>query len=455
MKSVFVKTLGCKVNTFDSHALENQFRDEGYLLVSRPEDADVTVINSCSVTAAAEREARYLLRRYRRENPQAYQVITGCYAQIESEGLRHMDEVDFVVPNEAKERLVPLVSERLASPGALAKGGEGRSKLPEGVQPVKQNRQTHFKSSLTFFDSPRSERTRVFLKIQDGCNGFCSYCQIPWSRGSSRSVNPDQVIVRVRKLLAAGAPEIVLTGIHIGDYGDDLGGVGQGQKRFLELLQRIFDEPGLGRLRISSLEPCELTEALISLLARNREKFCAHFHLPLQSGDDRILRLMNRRYTTEGYRQSVGMIRSHFPEARISADVIPGFPGENEGSFVRTKAFIRSCQLSSLHVFPYSKRPGTAALRMSGHVDPKVRKQRAALLRKLSLELGQEFDRRFLGGVHQVLWEHCHDSGRWEGKTRNYLQVLSPEGFPGRAGMESAVRLKGFLEQGKILGMPA
>lgn len=453
VKHVFVKTLGCKVNTFDSQALEGQFQREGYQLVGRQEDADVTVINTCSVTAAAEREARYLLRRYRRENPSAFRVVTGCYAQIDSGNIAEIEEVDFVVPNEARGRLVQLVGQQL---DALRSGHPiAEGKIPQGVTAVRDNRQSHFKSSLTFFDSPVLERSRAFLKIQDGCNGFCSYCQIPWARGASRSVPPVDVLRQLRKLLDNGVAEIVLTGIHIGDYGEDLGEEGKQQGLFLSLLEDIFAETKLRRLRISSLEPAELTEDLIRLLARHREQFCEHFHLPMQSGDDRILKKMNRSYSSEQYRESVRLIRHYFPEAQISADVIPGFPGEGDEEFASTEALIRSCQLSSLHVFPYSERPNTAALRMPDHVPPPVRKQRAARLRQLSAELAAEYARKFFGQSMTVLWEKKQASGRWEGKTRNYLQILSPENFQAEPGTESDVILKGFLEHGKILGIPA
>lgn len=451
MKNIFVKTLGCKVNTFDSHALENQFKEKGYTLVEQQEHADITVINTCSVTAVAEKEARYLLRRYKRENPESFRVVTGCYAQIDSGTLTDMDEVDFVVPNEVKGSLVQLLSERVSEG---VQSGAGQSKLPQGLKEVRDNRQQHFKSSLTLFDSPRSERTRAFLKIQDGCNGFCSYCQIPWARGASRSVNPRLVLEQVKKLAEENVPEIVLTGIHIGDYGEDLGLDGQGQALFLDLLQKIFDEPGVKRLRISSLEPAELTDGLIQVLAKNRDKFCAHFHLPLQSGDDRILKLMNRSYTSQRYFQSVEMIREHFPDAQISADVIPGFPGETDEEFDRTVEFIKKCGIASLHVFPYSKRPNTAALRMPDHVDPGLKKKRAAILRSLSGELAADYARQFFGHEAVVLWEKKHDAlNRWEGKTRNYIQVLSPEAFEGHSGLESRVSLKGFLDHNKVLAI--
>ena len=445
MKSVYVKTLGCKVNTFDSHALENQFKKSGYKLVNQAEQADITVINTCSVTSVAEKEARYLLRRFKRENPDSFRVVTGCYAQIDSATIEQMGEVDFIVPNEAKERLVPLVEARLDGKGEP-------TKFPQDLKQVKNNKQSHFKSSLTLFDSPKTERTRAFLKIQDGCNGFCSYCQIPYARGESRSVPARDVLSEAKNLVNAGVGELVLTGIHIGDYGEDAGPEGRGQALFLKLLEDLFALEGLQRLRISSLEPAELSQGLIEVLAKYADKFCDHFHLPLQSGDNRILRLMNRKYDQDRYFESVKMIREYFPKAQVSADVIPGFPGEDDSAFAETIAFIEKCKLASLHVFPYSKRPNTAAIRMPNHLDVEVIKSRAKELRGLSKRLFKDFATGFIGDSALVLWEQFdQSSGRWQGKTKNYLPVMSEASFDGAVGQVDEVRLRGFVTEGALL----
>ncbi|NRA44765.1 MAG: tRNA (N(6)-L-threonylcarbamoyladenosine(37)-C(2))-methylthiotransferase MtaB [Oligoflexales bacterium] len=445
MKSVYVKTLGCKVNTFDSHALENQFKKSGYKLVNQADQADITVINTCSVTSVAEKEARYLLRRFKRENPDSFRVVTGCYAQIDSATIEQMGEVDFIVPNEAKERLVPLVEERLDDK-------DQTRKFPQDLKQVKNNRQNHFKSSLTLFDSPKTERTRAFLKIQDGCNGFCSYCQIPYARGASRSVPAKDVLAEAKNLVNSGGGELVLTGIHIGDYGEDVGPEGKGQALFLKVLDELFSIKGLKRLRISSLEPAELSQGLIEVLAKHADKFCDHFHLPLQSGDNCILRLMNRQYDQDRYFESVRMIREYFPKAQVSADVIPGFPGEGEQAFLETIAFIKKCQLASLHVFPYSKRPNTAAIRMPDHLDVEVIKKRAKELRDLSKQLSKEFAGSFVGQSAEVLWEQFDaSSGRWQGKTKNYLPVMSETAFAGAVGQVDEVRLRGFVTEGALL----
>lgn len=452
LPSVYVKTLGCKVNTFDSHALANQFRDKGYQLTESAEGADVTVVNTCSVTQNADKEARYLARRFRRESPDTVLVFTGCYAQTDSQRLVEMGEVDYVVPNEAKDRLVSVVDEGLS----LRRAGawtEGRSKLPDGVGAVKDNRQSHFKSSVTFFDKAESEQTRAFVKVQDGCDGFCTYCLIPYARGASRSVPSSRVVEEIRRLLDTGCPEIVLTGIHIGDYGRDLADENLTEHPIVGLVARILELPGLRRLRISSLEPRELSPALAELMGAHKHVVCDHMHLPLQSGSDRILKAMRRSYDRAGYAEAVARFRRYFSDASIGADVIPGFPGETEAEFEETLRFVQDLELSYLHVFPYSQRPNTAAARIPGHLAADVVKERAARLRDLSKDLADRFARRHIGRTVPVLWEKDVDAqGRRLGRTTNYLAVAHPVGpTQPEPGVISPATLKGFVEQGRLL----
>ena len=451
MVSVYVKTLGCKVNTFDSHALENQFKAKGYLLVSEADRADITVVNSCSVTANADKEARYLARRLRRDSPETVLVFTGCYAQTDSARLTAMEEVDFVIPNEAKERLVDLIDASLDQ----RRQGLLPPKLPSGVKAVSDNKQSHFKSAVTLFDRADSEQTRAFIKIQDGCNGFCSYCLIPYARGSNRSVLPSPIVDECRRLVDAGVLEIVLTGIHIGDYGRDLPSYAGVSHPILHLLSEIMSLPGLVRLRISSLEPGELTPELAALLGQHSGLICDHMHLPLQSGSDRILKLMRRSYDSAGYSAAVQRFRALFPNASIGADVIPGFPSESEEDFAATLDLIKSLDLSYLHVFPYSQRPNTAAKRMPGHLDHSVVKARSSELRRLSTELAASYGRRFIGRTMPVLWEKDVDpKGRRLGHTMNYLSVVA-DASQVQPGTISEVVLKGFVEQGRLLGRPS
>lgn len=443
-KKVYIKTLGCKVNSFDSRVLENQFRAKGYEISSSHEDADIQVINSCSVTENAEREARYLLRRYKRENPKSLRVITGCYAQIHSSELKDLEEVDFIVPNEVKNDLLTLIENKI-------QGTE--NKLPSEVKAVRDNRQSQFKSSVVVFDEAISDQTRAYLKVQDGCDGFCAYCQIPYARGASRSVPPQQVLSEVRRLIQHGVPEIVVTGIHVGDYGRDLT-QSEDNSPFVELMQSILEEEGLQQVRISSLEPSEVNEDLLKLLKKHEAKFCDHFHLPLQSGSDPILKLMRRTYTTAEYAETVHMIRSYFPDVHISADVIVGFPQEGDEEFQETKAFIEKLAFGSLHVFPYSKRPNTLAEKLPGHITQDLIKARGSILRELSSKLYYNYASQFLNKSMPVLWEKHKDAqGRTLGKTRNYLSVCSPrDEFP-EAGSISSVYVKGFVDEKTLLGL--
>lgn len=446
MPTLYIKTLGCKVNTYDTHALENQFKALGYELVDSPDQATVSLLNTCSVTENADKEARYLLRKFRRENPGTVVVATGCYAQTDSQRLVEMDEVDLVFPNQSKD----LVAEATHSFVNRSDSPEAKpaSKLPTNVKAVSGNRQGHFKSSLTMLEADSSQ-TRAFLKIQDGCNGFCSYCLIPYARGASRSVPPREVTQEVRRLIDLGVREIVFTGIHLGDYGDDLD---QG-RTFADLLDEILDWSDMVRVRISSLEPRELTEDLLKVLSRRPQLFCDHFHLPLQSGDDRILKLMRRSYDSETYANNVAMARSYFPDANFGADVIPGFPGETDEEFTNTLEFIRRNGLNYLHVFPYSQRPNTAAAKMPGHLPAEVVKERSRVLRELSTELKANYLRRFVGREVSVLWEKDKDAqGRSKGHSPNYLEVCAPAHVSVEPGSISRVLLKGFVEEQRLLG---
>jgi threonylcarbamoyladenosine tRNA methylthiotransferase MtaB len=449
LEKVFVKTLGCKVNTFDSHALENQFKGVGYELVTDPSEATINIVNTCSVTHNADKEARYLARRFRRENSDSFVVMTGCYAQTDSDRLVNMADVDVVVPNEVKENLVPFVQEQLRA----RREGRVVLKMPPGIKAVSENKQSHFKSSLTLFDRADSSQTRAFVKIQDGCNGFCAYCLIPYARGASRSVPQDEALKEIRRLVASGTKEVVLTGIHIGDYGMDHLPADTKDEPFLEFMKRLFDIDGLARVRISSLEPAELSEGLIKILAEHKDRFCDHFHLPLQAGHDDVLKRMRRKYDTARYKESCDMARSYFPDVCIGADVIPGFPGETEAQFEATFDFIQKVGLHYLHVFPYSRRPNTAADKMPGHLDHDIVKGRSQRLRDLSKILKRDYMSRFIGKTVEVLWEKdMDDLGRPLGTTRNYLNIAaSRASAETMQGMTSLWTIKGFVADDRML----
>jgi threonylcarbamoyladenosine tRNA methylthiotransferase MtaB len=456
METIYVKTLGCKVNTFDGHAIENQFKAIGYELVDDPAKASISVVNTCSVTQNADKEARYLARRYRRESSDGLIVMTGCYAQTDSQRLVAMDEIDVVVPNEVKDQLVPFVQEQLRA----RREGRVVLKMPPGLKAVSENKQSHFKSSLTLFDQADSTQTRAFIKIQDGCNGFCAYCLIPYARGASRSVPAEDALNEIKRLVMMGTKEIVLTGIHIGDYGMDHGTgheSSHGLDPFVEFMKRMFDIPGLDRVRISSLEPAELSEDLIKVLAEHRDRFCDHFHLPLQAGHDEVLRRMRRKYDTARYLESCHMARSYFPDVCLGADVIPGFPGETDEQFAATKDFIQTAGLHYLHVFPYSRRPNTAADKMPGHCEGDTIKLRAQELRELSKVLRKQYLSKFIGNTVDVLWEKdMDDLGRPLGTTRNYINIAASRATTQTTqGAISPWTIKGFVTDERLLAVPS
>ncbi len=450
-KRIYVKTMGCKVNNHDSQTLIQQMRNKGYILVDDPKNSDIQVINSCSVTEKADKETRYLTRRYKRENPQAQVVVTGCYAQTDSAKLTSLETVDLVVPNSRKTDLVELLDSIHSSEG----------KLPAGEKPISQNRQTHFKSSLTLFDEVEPTNSRAFLKIQDGCNGFCSYCLVPYARGASRSVAEANVLTEVSRLADKGLAEIVLAGIHIGDYGEDFQDYQKSTADkhttppFAILLGKILERISTNtKLRISSLEPAEVSPELVQIIADHPDRFCLHFHLPLQSGSDRILKMMRRVYRKDEYIQTVKNLRQHFPLANIGADVIPGFPGESEEDFAETLQTIAEAGLNYLHVFPYSKRPNTAAARMPEHLAPEIVKGRANILQSLSKKIQSEYYRQAIGQIETVVWEHTRSTDdRPQGKTSRYLQVVGLQGQEVTTGARQSVKLKGFVTDQSLLGL--
>jgi threonylcarbamoyladenosine tRNA methylthiotransferase MtaB len=293
------------------------------------------------------------------------------------------------------------------------------------------------------------------MKIQDGCNGFCSYCLIPYARGASRSVPAEAVLAEFDRQIHRGVKEIVFTGIHIGDFGRD-NDKHASDHPIVDLMQAIFERKGDWRLRISSLEPSELTRPLIEVLHANRERFSPHFHLPLQSGCDRILKLMRRSYDTQTYREAAVMTRAYFPEANIGADVIPGFPGESAADFDETCEFVTSLDLSYLHVFPYSKRPNTAAERMPHHIDPQTIKARAKILRDLSLKLSQQYARKFIGHSAHVVWEDEFDQQqRRRGYTENYLSVAASKQLIVDTSIIQKVRIAGYSDHQNLLALDA
>jgi len=403
MKAVAFYTLGCKVNQYETAALASLFARRGYRVVEDFETvADVYVVNTCTVTKTADQKSRQAIRRAIRRNPDAVVVVTGCYAQLNAETVAKIPGVGVVVGVWGREKIVDLVEEAMSA---------GRQVVAVQDFPARCD----FEELPTLFTA----RTRAYLKIQEGCGDFCTYCLVPYARGPSRSRKPEAVLREARRLLDAGFKELVLTGIHLGHYGLDL----QPPVSLVELIARLLELPGLGRLRLSSLEPKEVTPALVELLA-TKPRFCPHLHLPLQSGDDTVLRRMGRRYTTAEYQALVHFLRERVPDIALTTDVMVGFPGETEEAFARTVSFIREMAFSGLHVFKFSPRPGTPAAGFPEQVPGPEKERRLKILLAVGNELAHRFAVRFTGRVVRVLVEGRNPEGLWEGLSEYYLPVV-------------------------------
>jgi threonylcarbamoyladenosine tRNA methylthiotransferase MtaB len=420
MPSVALHTVGCKLNYAETSTIGKQFLDQGFELVEFGQQADVCVINTCTVTERADRECRQLIRRALRTSAQPYVIVMGCYAQIEPERIAAIGGVDLVLGAREKFRLFDHA-------GGFRKNGAPRV----CVSPI---------GAADDFGPAHStvagDRTRAFLKVQDGCDYTCSYCTIPMARGVSRSQPIERCVEQARVLVAGGFKEIVLTGVNVGDYGRKTGG------SLLALLEALATVDGLIRLRISSIEPNLLSDPIIELVA-SHPVLCRHLHIPLQSGDDMVLGGMRRRYRSDQYAELIGRVRERIPLCGIGADVIVGFPGETAGRFEETYRFLTDLPVSYLHVFTYSERPGTDAAAAGAKVDPHERSRRNSVLRVLSEKKRRAFHETLLGTTADVLLEDAVEDGRRYGLTDSYCRVgVRAEGTAGNE--MHAVRIDGI-----------
>ena len=385
---IVIDTLGCKLNQAETEVLSRQVVQAGYELIERPEDADVYILNTCTVTHAADAKSRHLLRMVHRRNPGAVIIAAGCYAHRTAVELEKIEGVSYIVNNSEKDNIIQLLQ-----------------KLQEKV---------HFRRHLP--DTTTPLRTRSFLKIQDGCSNFCAYCIVPFVRSSESSVPIATVITEIQHRAAEGYQEVVLTGTRIGSYnfsGLDL----------KDLLERILVETNIPRIRLSSLQPQEMTPELVKLWENNR--LCPHFHLSLQSGSGSVLERMKRRYTPEKYLEAVNMIRAIVPSVAITTDIIVGFPGETDKEFEESLAFCRKVGFARIHVFKYSPRSGTLAAAMTGQVSDKIKKERSQQMLALAKESTRQFKENFTGISMDVLWEKQSEDGEWSGITGNYIRVYA------------------------------
>ena len=394
-------TLGCKVNQYETESMEGLFKTHGYELVSFSEEADVYVINTCSVTQLGEKKSRQLIRRAHRMNPAAVVAVTGCYAQAEAETIRAMEGVGVVIGTRERGRIVELVEEAMAS---------GQTQDVVG----------NIMEADTFEDIPLTEwplRTRAFLKIQEGCTNFCTYCIIPYTRGPLRSRPVDSIREEAGRLADGGFHEIVLTGIHLGAYGRDL----TDDIDLADAAQAVLDAGGIKRLRIGSLESIEVSPKLLALLKEDG-RICHHLHLPLQAGHDVVLKAMNRHYTAAEFKDLLAHLLSEVPDLAITTDIIVGFPGETDEIFKETLKYVESLPLSGMHVFPYSRRKGTPAASYPNQVEESVKKERAHRMGQLAEQKAQDYAATWIGKDVEILVERCTD-GRIEGLTPQYIRV--------------------------------
>ena len=400
-RRVSFHTLGCKMNFAETSTIARQFEAGGFERCTAGRDVDICVVNTCSVTEHADKKCRNLIRKLVRENPGAIIAVTGCYAQLRADAIATIEGVDLVIGNNNKEELY----ERVA-----ALGGKGRA----SVYSCGAGELTNFFASFSSGD-----RTRAFLKVQDGCDYRCSYCTIPYARGASRNIPVAEIVDSARRIAEGGQKEIVITGINTGDFGHTTG------ERFIDLLRELDRVGGIERYRISSIEPNLLSDDIIALTAAGG-KFQPHFHIPLQSGSDRVLGLMRRRYTTAKFAERIAAVRASIPDAFIGIDVIVGFPGEMDDDFETTYRFLESVSPAFLHVFPYSARPGTPAAEFAGKVSPQVAAGRVKRLTSLSDRLHREFCARHIGRQAWVLFESTVRGGMMSGFTENYIKVAAP-----------------------------
>ncbi len=403
--TVAIRTQGCKLNQADSDMLARRFAAAGYRLVQSPAKADVFVLNTCTVTSTADSKARQALRAAARANPHALIVATGCYAQRSRDELSQVEGVSLVVGNTEKAELPAMVTALLEQRNTGANSHPRvSSALDYSVQPAANIR-----------------RNRSMVKIQEGCDQVCAYCIVPKVRGRERSIPPESLVEQINQRVAEGCLEVVLTGTQLGTYGFDIPGA-----TLTRLLERILAETAVPRLRVSSLQPQEINPRLLELWQDPR--LCRHFHIPLQSGSDRILEMMRRRYTTGLFAEKVDLVRNTVPGSGVTADLIAGFPGETEAEFQESLAFARSMAFSDMHIFPYSPRPGTSAVYLSGPVSQPEKKARTAQLLAMAKEGFEAFRSHQLGQTHPVLWESStrQDGGlKWRGLTGNYIRVYT------------------------------
>lgn len=432
MAKIAFYTLGCKVNQADTASMENLFLRSGHQLVSFDGEADVYIINTCVVTNTGQRKSRQTIHRAIRKNPNALIVVTGCYPQTAAEEVKAIAGVDMIIGNQDRAQIVQLVEERLAH------------RQTDTLDAV------HKLTASTAFEEMAAgditDKTRAFLKIQEGCNQFCTYCIIPYARGPLRSRSLESIRTETQRLISAGFKEIVLIGIHLGCYGKENPDV----PTLYDAVKTVLDVPGVQRLRLGSLESVEVEPRLLTLMQEDA-RFCRHLHLPLQSGCDKVLQAMHRPYTTAKFKTLLADIKTKVPDIAITTDVIVGFPGETEADFETTCKFAESCGFSKMHIFPFSARKGTPAEKFAGAVTEAVKKERADILGRIDETMHQTFLQAMVGQKTEVLFEQPAGEDYFEGLTGNYQRVFVKSGGRNLGGEILPVKITAFDGE-KLLG---
>lgn len=432
MAKIAFYTLGCKVNQADTASMENLFLRSGHQLVSFDGEADVYIINTCVVTNTGQRKSRQTIHRAIRKNPNALIVVTGCYPQTAAEEVKAIAGVDMIIGNQDRAQIVQLVEERLAH------------RQTDTLDAV------HKLTASTAFEEMAAgditDKTRAFLKIQEGCNQFCTYCIIPYARGPLRSRSLESIRTETQRLISAGFKEIVLIGIHLGCYGKE----NHDGPTLYDAVKTVLDVPGVQRLRLGSLESVEVEPRLLTLMQEDA-RFCRHLHLPLQSGCDKVLQAMHRPYTTAKFKTLLADIKTRVPDIAITTDVIAGFPGETEADFETTCKFAESCGFSKMHIFPFSARKGTPAEKFAGAVTEAVKKERADILGRIDETMHKTFLQAMVGQTAEVLFEQPAGEDYFEGLTGNYQRVFVKSGGRNLGGEILPVKITAFDGE-KLLG---
>lgn len=402
VKKVAFCSLGCKVNQYETNAMAQKFIEHGYEVVEFDEYADVYIVNTCTVTNVADRKSRQMLRRAKEINKDATLVACGCYAQVAKDELKKIPEIDLIIGNNEKNDIIQIVENHISQKGAEDLVSDVMYKLD------------YVELGTTTY----TEKTRAVIKVQDGCDRFCSYCLIPYARGHIRSRKIENVIEEIKKVVEEGINEVVITGIHIASYGRDFKGENIG---LIDLLEEINKIQGLHRIRLGSIEPTIITDEFVERLSK-LDKICDHFHLSLQSGCTETLKRMNRRYTTEEFRDVTKRLRSKFPNAALTTDIIVGFPGETDDEFNTTYEFLKDIAFYKMHIFKYSQRKGTKAAVMPNQIDGKIKEERSKKLIELSNENEYKYNKKYIGKQVEVLFEE-REGEYLKGHTTNYIVV--------------------------------